>query len=481
MKIRHEDIIIDEKEPFANCKLAREQYATVLTGIVNAYKDGFVMGINNEWGGGKTTFVKMWQKHLEIDGFKTIYFNAWENDFDTNPLVAIMAELEGLSKDNDEVFKSVVEKGAVFAKNIAPALIKAALAKYVDSEVLLESIVGAAKSATEIFEDEIKEHNKKKDTIKDFKEKLEEYVSSVSPNKPLIFIIDELDRCRPDYAVEVLENVKHLFSIKGITFVLSIDKAHLASSIRGYYGSEKINTDEYLRRFIDLEYSLPEPEPKLFIEYLYEYYGFDELSSLVNDEYSKNNIGIHFKYNVEALFCNSNPTLRQQESIFGLTRLIVTSFNSKELVYTNLLLTLIYLKFFHNEFYFRIKNKKLTYQELNDEYISIIDWNTANYRDEVMNNPNYIRGALLYTYSNSTPLMGQLFIIHPDHNEAPNNQYTTDTESLVKYTGTDETDLYLSAWFSQKSHRAIYDKLSIDFLFDRIRLMEPLLPLQDKK
>lgn len=44
MKIRHDDIIIDEKEPFKNCKLGRKQYATVLTGIVNTYKDGFVMG-----------------------------------------------------------------------------------------------------------------------------------------------------------------------------------------------------------------------------------------------------------------------------------------------------------------------------------------------------------------------------------------------------------------------------------------------------
>lgn len=96
MKLRHQDLIIPSENPFQNCKLSREPYARVLTDIVTTYSDGFVLAINNEWGAGKTTFVKMWEQQLKNEGFKTIYFNAWENDFDSNPLVAIISEFETL-------------------------------------------------------------------------------------------------------------------------------------------------------------------------------------------------------------------------------------------------------------------------------------------------------------------------------------------------------------------------------------------------
>ncbi len=123
MKIKHTEIKIDPVNPFANCKLDRKQYVSILFDIVNTYAEGFVLAINNEWGTGKTTFVKMWQQDLENNGFKTIYFNAWENDFNKNPLVALMSELKMLTKKNDKLFKSAIEKGAVLAKNVLPPMV----------------------------------------------------------------------------------------------------------------------------------------------------------------------------------------------------------------------------------------------------------------------------------------------------------------------------------------------------------------------
>ena len=155
MKIKHTEIKINAAEPFANCELDREKYASVLSKIVETYADGFVLAINNEWGTGKTTFVKMWQQDLKNNGFQTIYFNAWENDFDNNPLVAIMSELSELKtltdQKNEKTFDSVIEKGAILAKNILPALIKAVANKYFDSEMLIETFENATKGAMEIF------------------------------------------------------------------------------------------------------------------------------------------------------------------------------------------------------------------------------------------------------------------------------------------------------------------------------------------
>lgn len=79
----------------------------------------------------------------------------------------------------------------------------------------------------------------------------------------MIVIVDELDRCRPTYAVELLEIVKHLFNVPGIVFVLGVDRGQLASSAAKVFGTG-VDADGYLRRFIDLECALPEPDLSLY-------------------------------------------------------------------------------------------------------------------------------------------------------------------------------------------------------------------------
>ena len=357
MKIKHQELVIPPNNPFENCKLKREPYANVLTDIVTGFADGFVLAINNEWGTGKTTFVKMWKQQLEDQQFKTIYFNAWENDFDNNPLVAIMSELENLINDNNkELYRSVVQKGAKLIKNVAPAILKAVANKYIDSEVILSAIQSTTKATTEIFEEEIKEYTSKKKSIVEFRKELEKFVRKINDSKPLVFIIDELDRCRPNYSVEVLEQVKHLFSVPGIVFVLSFDKKHLGSAIKGFYGSENIDSDEYLKRFIDLEYSIPAPSTHLFVEYLYEYYQFkDFFLSEERKEYCK------FKDNdtlfviiAKYLFYISKSTLRQQEKILAQTRLIISSFDRSQYTFPHLIFLLTFYKIKYNDIYQKI-------------------------------------------------------------------------------------------------------------------------------
>src|SRR5690349_14588264 len=121
MRAKHNDIDIDIQDPFKNCKLGRKQYADVLTSIISTYAEGFVLAINNEWGTGKTTFVRMWQQQLKNGGFATLYFNAWENDFGTNPLTALISELQPLvKKETTKTFKTIVEKGAVITQTTLP-------------------------------------------------------------------------------------------------------------------------------------------------------------------------------------------------------------------------------------------------------------------------------------------------------------------------------------------------------------------------
>jgi hypothetical protein len=470
MNIKHHEIEIPSDTPFVNCKLNREQYAKVLTEIVNSYADGFVLAINNEWGTGKTTFVKMWRQQLRNAEFQTVYFNAWENDFNNNPLVALMSELKPLTKgkiDGEKVFKSVVEKGAVLTKNIVPALAKSLIKKYVvDIDIIDDAIENATKAATEILEEEIKEYSDKKKTISEFRNELEKFVKKTDGNKPLVFIIDELDRCRPNYAVEVLEQLKHFFSVNGIVFVLSIDKKHLASSVKGFYGSGEINTEEYLRRFIDLEYSIPRPSNKLFCKYLFDYYQLGEFFySQKRRQYNElQNDGDYLIKVGELLFNKTNATLRQQEKIFSQTRLILNSFKPNQYTFSHLLFVLIYIKTMQNEFYQKIESNALTVQELSDNFVDIMPLEIKN---DYGLNLLYVVALLLHFYNNSQDYQNKIHLLD---GETPEN---ITTPISIKLGGIEGKEL--AGLFGRINHQWNYRDLGLKYLINKINLTESII------
>lgn len=107
---------------------------------------------------------------------------------------------------------------------------------------------------------------------------------------PLIIFVDELDRCRPDFAIEVLERIKHVFNVENIIFILGIDKEALSNSVKSIYG-ENTKINGYLSRFIDLEVNL-EPskfEDVQYIKYLFEdeRYKFNEISIRFNLDFGQ--------------------------------------------------------------------------------------------------------------------------------------------------------------------------------------------------
>lgn len=379
MRIKHSDIAIDENNPFLNCKLGREKYAEVLTNIVSSYSDGFVLAINNKWGTGKTTFVKMWQKNLEIKGFQTVYFNAWENDFENNPLTALIGELKllitnGKDKTGKEKFQNVLKKGSLITKHVAPALIKALLDKHIDTDGLKETLVALSKGLSDVFEKEVEDYAERKENIKEFRKSLSEFIAETVKKKPLIFIVDELDRCRPNYAVSILEQIKHLFSIPNIVFVLSIDKEQLGNAVRGVYGSDEIDADEYLRRFIDIEYSLPIPSEGVYYKYLYEYFKFDEFFESIVRRRGRSlyDIKDQFLETCDIVFLNNDIPLRVQEKIFGLIRTSLRSINPHDYIIPQLLLLLAYIKIVDNKFYNNLKDKKLSITDAQKDFLKTL-------------------------------------------------------------------------------------------------------------
>lgn len=441
MRIRHNDIEINKTDPFLNCKLGRKEYALVLTEIVKNFNDGFVLAIDNEWGTGKTTFVKMWKQYLDNNDFKTLYFNAWENDFEQDILVTLISELKELkTSKNEESFKKVINKAFPLAKSLALGLLKTQIEKHVGNEFVQEFINQTSSSVADGLQEQIEIYTSKKKSIVEFKESLEKFVSQTTENKPVVFIIDELDRCRPNYAVELLEQLKHLFSVPGIVFVLSIDKIQLGNAVRGVYGSDLIDSNEYLRRFIDIEYSIPEPEIKTFTKYLYEYFGFDEFFTekqrLQYRELQQDN-STFIKF-AASLFNYERLTLRVQEKIFAHARLALTQFPANNYVVPSLFILLIYIKFKHNTIYNNLKNERYSLQELINQIESILPENVSEDDSHMY---LYTLSMLLRSYNNSR--------------EYPNKE---------KLTVQDESDSQQKLTFTSKFDKSENNAKLLDFL-----------------
>lgn len=261
-----DDIEISNKSPFLNCKLERKPIADNLTKIIEGTncKKGFVFGIDSPWGTGKTTFIKMWEKQLRLEKSEdifTIYFNAWENDFHGEVLPALIGELD---KHLDDVKnankKDLVKVEKSIVGDLALNLVKSKTLGVLDLKKIYNELEGSEKR--ELFN----QYQKYKEIKENIQKDLVKIKNKLNVGK-VIFFIDELDRCRPDYAIETLEKIKHLFGVEGYIFVLSLDKEQLSHSVSTIYGNG-MDSEGYLRRFIDLDYSLPKPDEEKYIELL---------------------------------------------------------------------------------------------------------------------------------------------------------------------------------------------------------------------
>lgn len=385
IKFKFEDIEIPESNPFQNCQLGRQPYATILENIVAYGKDGYVMSLDGEWGTGKTTFVKMWQQQLKNDGFTTIYFNAWEHDYMADPLVALIGELHRIST-NEKLKKSfakvVADAGKIFS-GILPSLGKAITKKYLGEEAM--DVVGEALSETKnIFQHELDKYKDECDSIETFRLSLAGYATDLAPEKPLVFIVDELDRCNPTFAVKVLERIKHLFAIPHIVFVLAIDKEQLCNSICGFYGSDSINAAEYLRRFIDVEYYLPAPDYETFFDYIYNKLGFDDFFMKITRDngFDTRSYQHALKSFPLKLLVSKNLSLRQVEKYMLHVRLAMQTIPVNCEPCPGLIAFLIYLRQYEHPLYLDIQNRSMNIQKMVDCLEKIISDGLYQQRDE---------------------------------------------------------------------------------------------------
>lgn len=282
-------------------------------------EEGYSIALDGNWGSGKTFFVKQVKMILDsynnhksakndnyeyivskpldkennvvIDDIKihgnlkmdkdelielltskpilSVYYNAWINDNDIDPVLSIIYEIateykldEYLESDSDilKIFTIIMSK-----------------TKYKDAIGLVNQI-----KPKDVLE-KIKQQKQLKSII-------DEYLTEIMPENGnhIVIFIDELDRCKPSYAIDVLESIKHYFDNENITFVFSTNINQLVHTIKAHYGQE-YDASRYLDRFFDIRMSLPPIDKSLYInqfELKNNYYVCNKICRIIVDKFN---------------------------------------------------------------------------------------------------------------------------------------------------------------------------------------------------
>lgn len=276
-----------------NDSIGRGEFVRQFVKMLNAIEDNCTIALEGNWGSGKTFFVKQVKMVLDahnpnyqpVNGFLTeerrkaikekcsefnaedgstelkpqlcVYYDAWQNDNDEDPILSL-------------VYSIVKETGSDFSFDKKPTLdICSELINLVcdkDISKLIKVLKG--ENALDLIK-----------KTKDEADKVSEFLQSLLPEvgERLIVFVDELDRCKPSYAVKLLEKIKHYFLDEEITFVFSVNINELQHTIKKHYGSD-FDATRYLDRFFDLRAALP----KFDLEKYYASIGFELNENMFN-------------------------------------------------------------------------------------------------------------------------------------------------------------------------------------------------------
>lgn len=230
----------------------RQEFVDIICDILKTNDGNFnAFAIDGRWGAGKTFVLKMLEDKLKED-YLIITFNAWESDFYEEPLIAILTcILEILNKKNmpKNWFEKLGETNTYLCKSI-------------NEEVLeniepFKTIVKLVKKIIKKYKNPIMENTFDKNlNLKKVIRTLRDELLKLSNNVKILFVIDELDRCLPEYALKVMERVHHLFqNLKCVTTLYLIDKTQLSGMIRQYYG-ETFSEKEYFEKLFSFSIKL---------------------------------------------------------------------------------------------------------------------------------------------------------------------------------------------------------------------------------
>ena len=234
-------------------KLNRKEFLNDLFNLFDNFGNfgdgGLTISINGKYGSGKSTLLNfIEEKNKDEQKYNIVRYDAWQNNLFDNPIIPILYSLNHLEKT-----KSKIKEGA---RNIIKRLPKILAGTLANAHSVDFSSLFINES---IFED----YKKYTEAIDKYKSILTEFCKE----KKTIMLIDELDRCLPEYQIKVLETLYNVFNIPDLILVIAIDKSQLEHSIKHIFGSQE-NVSSYLSKFIQYELDLPDNQNNKYLQTL---------------------------------------------------------------------------------------------------------------------------------------------------------------------------------------------------------------------
>lgn len=352
-----DDEFLGEKLPADS--LDRKKYAKYLYEICAARgaKSNLVVNINAEWGAGKTYFTKRLTKSIS-EKHPTIYIDAWKEDFSEDPLLTVFSsikeQLTGQSDKFTTLINNTIENIGPLLKTATPVIIEGLVKK-------LTGIESASTLGKDLSSKLLEIHSEKSKKVEAIRKGIARWVEFIEQKDcidkelPIFIIIDELDRCRPSFAINLLEITKHIFNIPGVVFIIATDTEQLQHSIKVVYGND-FSASHYLSRFFDRRFLLPTPK---YSDLLLTKTGENIISDF--DTYRAKIIPrpqdiTSFIDNCSSILLSIKINIRDAVKIYE--RLIDTLIISDKNLDSNLMLILSSFNFKHPDLYGRIKLKE---------------------------------------------------------------------------------------------------------------------------
>lgn len=231
--------------------------------------ESLVISLNAGFGAGKSTFLKMWADRIInnkniSEGTLVVEVNAWNDDYCGDPLVSLVSALIEALNEKGKTSQSLRDA----AKDVAWFL--TGMGNQVVNKLTGIDVVAAGELAEKKSGQKGKQQishslydifGEKKKTLQSLKSAIRDAVKGDAPS--VLILVDELDRCRPDYAISYLETIKHIFDIHGIVFILAVDRKQLECSAKAAFGTD-LDFPEYYRKFVQREVSLPKPNEEAY-------------------------------------------------------------------------------------------------------------------------------------------------------------------------------------------------------------------------
>lgn len=351
---------VENREIYSNDGLNRKEFVDKIIKFIDSFSDnvdGVTILLNGQFGSGKSTVFKYLKEELESkESFQVVEYNTWESNFFDNPLFPLLNALNGLKPQEDKikngaisVFKKIPKMGLGTLENLTG----------IDASCLLDE--------NKIFT----QFDEYKNAITDYRKILED---ACEKNKTVL-LVDELDRCLPEYQIKVLETMHHLLGIQNLVVIIAIDKAQLEKTIETQFGT--VNTYGYLAKFIDYEL---------------------ELSSVGTLEFLYSNVKMQFFENIENIFFRiyekAELSVRDGLKIIQSCNLIYAKLNGDEqknthdfnFLFINLVLIIkqkeptVYKKWFLQKA--KLKNEKIIWE--NSQYVLFLNDISGTFIEQII-------------------------------------------------------------------------------------------------